>query len=321
MLAAVAGSLAMLLTLSGARAAAPPPISASDALQLTAAAGMSVRNGRVLNPCGHPTSPQIRFGDLNGDGAQEAITLDRDPSCYGPNPGYQTKVLARDRNGQWRVVGTAAGMFLPLPTRSHGWQDFSLMAPGCQPVWRFDGKSYQPSGPCSVNGVPPAAAAPPPPRVTANHDAAPAPAPPAGSAHVSAADQDAIFRAANVEQKNGKWTGCAEAPDDGSDNSVVIDSIRDVNGDGRPDAVVVLHGIYCYARAEQAFALVSQRPDGRWVRMASETGMLTLLPTKGKDGWPDIEVGGPGFCFPVLRWNGSAYVETRWENDGKPCRP
>jgi hypothetical protein len=37
-------------------------------------------------------------------------------------------------------------------------------------------------------------------------------------------------------------------------------------------------------------------------------------------GWPDISVGGPGFCFPVMRWNGRAYVRRRMEYDGKPCK-
>ena len=37
------------------------------------------------------------------------------------------------------------------------------------------------------------------------------------------------------------------------------------------------------------------------------------------DGWPDIQVGGPGFCFPVLRWNGKEYILNRHEYEGKPC--
>jgi hypothetical protein len=45
-----------------------------------------------------------------------------------------------------------------------------------------------------------------------------------------------------------------------------------------------------------------------------------FLATRGKDGWPDLEVGGPGFCFPVQRWNGRAYAQHRMEYEGKPCR-
>jgi hypothetical protein len=37
-------------------------------------------------------------------------------------------------------------------------------------------------------------------------------------------------------------------------------------------------------------------------------GVATALATKHQ-GWPDIEVGGPGFGkFPVRQWNGRAYV-------------
>ena len=32
-------------------------------------------------------------------------------------------------------------------------------------------------------------------------------------------------------------------------------------------------------------------------------------------------VGGPGFCFPVQRWNGREYKLQRWEYDGKACKP
>jgi hypothetical protein len=48
--------------------------------------------------------------------------------------------------------------------------------------------------------------------------------------------------------------------------------------------------------------------------------MLSFLTTKGVGGWPDIEIGGPGFCFPVERWNGKQYVLHRYEYEGKRCR-
>jgi len=45
------------------------------------------------------------------------------------------------------------------------------------------------------------------------------------------------------------------------------------------------------------------------------------LKTRGAGGWPDILVGGPGFCFPVERWNGKAYELHRFEYEGKRCKP
>jgi len=34
---------------------------------------------------------------------------------------------------------------------------------------------------------------------------------------------------------------------------------------------------------------------------------------------PDMSIGGPGFCFLVVRWNGKAYVKNRFEYEGKRC--
>ena len=32
------------------------------------------------------------------------------------------------------------------------------------------------------------------------------------------------------------------------------------------------------------------------------------------------QMGGPGFCFPVWRWNGKAYALNRFEYEGKRCK-
>jgi hypothetical protein len=67
--------------------------------------------------------------------------------------------------------------------------------------------------------------------------------------------------------------------------------------------------------------LVSKQADGSWKRIAAAQGIPTFLGTKGAGDWPDIEVGGPGFCFPVQRWNGREYVLHHHSYEGKPCRP
>jgi hypothetical protein len=71
----------------------------------------------------------------------------------------------------------------------------------------------------------------------------------------------------------------------------------------------------------QGYSLLTQQADGRWKLMDSGTGMIEMLATKGSNGYPDISIGGPGFCFPVLRWNGREYAQQRWEYDGKACSP
>ncbi|MCB4770999.1 inhibitor of vertebrate lysozyme family protein [Ancylobacter sp. Lp-2] len=148
----------------------------ADALQLMTAAGMSLKGGKVVNPCGRPTDPKVKFIDLDGDGRQEAVSQDRDPACYGVKPGIQSKVLARDRAGRWVAIGTAPGVVKPLGTRAHGWADFTLEGKGCQPVWRFDGQHYL------ATNCPPAA---PPVATVPSKPAAPVAASPVAEPNVA----------------------------------------------------------------------------------------------------------------------------------------
>ena len=78
-------------------------------------------------------------------------------------------------------------------------------------------------------------------------------------------------------------------------------------------------GTFCFGNTGYGYTLVSQQADGSWAILSENIGLPHLLDTKGAGGWPDIEVGGPGFCFPVLRWNGSEYALQRRQYEGKPC--
>jgi len=69
------------------------------------------------------------------------------------------------------------------------------------------------------------------------------------------------------------------------------------------------------------FWLLSKQASGAWKLVFSETAMPDFLASKGAGGWPDIQLGGPGFCFPVWRWNGRDYALNRFEYEGKSCKP
>lgn len=142
-------------------------------------------------------------------------------------------------------------------------------------------------------------------------------------ASLSAADQAAVFKAAGAVQRKGAWVICEPPADSGAPASpgATIDAVRDLNGDGRPEAVVSDSGSFCYGHAGMGFQLLSKQANGSWKVMAGNNGMPEFLKTKGKDGWPDISVGGPGFCFPVERWNGKEYALNRFEYQGKRCKP
>ena len=138
----------------------------------------------------------------------------------------------------------------------------------------------------------------------------------AASATPNASPNVAIFKAAGATKRGARWKICVED----LDASARIDRIADLNGDGRPEAIVSEDGSYCHGAAGTGFTLLSQQVDGKWKAILAIDGIPEFLKTKGVGGWPDISVGGPGFCFPVLRWNGRAYANHRRQYEGKPCR-
>ena len=142
------------------------------------------------------------------------------------------------------------------------------------------------------------------------------------AASVPAADHAAIFKAAGLAKRGGAWkSGNCYGAESESYSPGSIDTYRDLNGDGRPEALVTEGGAICYGMTGTHFWLLSKQANGSWKLMTEETAMPDFLATKGAGGWPDIQLGGPGFCFPVVRWNGKAYVNHRAEYEGKPCRP
>lgn len=132
------------------------------------------------------------------------------------------------------------------------------------------------------------------------------------------ADEAAAFKAAGFKQHGKSWKSCA----DSSANYVpgAIEQVQDLNGDGQPEAIITESGSSCYGDTGVGYALVSKQANGSWKLITRGIGILTVLPTKGKDGWPDLEIGGPSFCFPIERWNGSTYKQYRLQYAGKPCK-
>lgn len=137
---------------------------------------------------------------------------------------------------------------------------------------------------------------------------------------LSAVDRAAAFKAAGFRLVRGKWRQC----DDPGTASYAPGSIApagDLNGDGQPEAMITESSVFCFGNTGSGYSLVSRSAKGGWRLIDQDTGIASFLATRGAGGWPDIEVGGPGFCFPVKRWNGKAYVLNRHQYDGRRCRP
>ena len=138
------------------------------------------------------------------------------------------------------------------------------------------------------------------------------------STPLDATARTAAFRAAGATQVGKRWVICREDP---SNPNATLDEVGDLNGDGRAEVVVNEGGTFCNGADETSYALLSRQADGRWRVMSQGSGMVETLKVHGNDGWPDLSIGGPGFCFPVLRWNGREYAAHRFEYEGKRCKP
>ncbi len=81
--------------------------------------------------------------------------------------------------------------------------------------------------------------------------------------------------------------------------------VIDLNGDGKPEVFTRLLG-GCFGMAGVHLDLLVQDKDSQWKSQFGFPGDYTILETKHL-GYPDIEIGGPGDCSPVWRWDGAAY--------------
>jgi hypothetical protein len=315
-----------------------PKLTPTESRELYVAAGFKpVIGGMLSTICNRPAMPRITFVDLNGDGKAEAVAIDKNAACYG-EPGDWFTVLRRGSNGKWQVILRNVGVLVWEPTHTNGWMDARLTGGGqCDRLAHFDGSVYRQTSDCvAPAGSQPASVAPPtghgvmPPAAPAGggvrppsaaHATAPVPAaatppapPPAPAAPASApgangitvGERAAIFKAAGFTQRGADWVGCEGQ----STASIEQNAVRDLNGDGKLEAIVTEGGTACYGNTGQGFYLLTQTAPGAWKQLYSSPGIPEFLATK-VNGWPELEVGGPGFCFPIERWDGNTYVFNR----------
>lgn len=79
----------------------------------------------------------------------------------------------------------------------------------------------------------------------------------------------------------------------------------DLNGDGRLEVLTQEFGS-CFGRAGVQMNLYIESAKGRWKSQFGFPGTPRVLKTRNR-GFPDIEVQGPGTCFPVWRYDGQQY--------------
>lgn len=114
-------------------------------------------------------------------------------------------------------------------------------------------------------------------------------------------DEDAAFQTAGYKIINEQWISDCSSPG-------TIEVVRDLNGDGNLEAVITDSGTSCHGNIGVGFSIVSKQTNGVWKLIISKSGIPKFLETKGVHGWPDIEIGGPGFCHGVWQWERTKYM-------------
>jgi hypothetical protein len=125
------------------------------------------------------------------------------------------------------------------------------------------------------------------------------------------ADKAAAFRALGFKPVGRLWKRCEEETPTTSFRPGAIEEVLDLNGDGRPEAVVTENSMYCHGQEGSWFGIASKEASGSWRQVLETDGVFVALATRA-NGWREVMAGGPGFTHPVLRYNGKQYV---WNRD------
>jgi hypothetical protein len=89
----------------------------------------------------------------------------------------------------------------------------------------------------------------------------------------------------------------------------------DLNKDGREEIFVGLASTSLFGNTGESFLLFIKNKAGIYEQHeALGNGRPVILSTKNL-GYPDLLIGGPGFEFPVLRWNGKKYIYSKMMKD------
>lgn len=123
---------------------------------------------------------------------------------------------------------------------------------------------------------------------------------------LSLQDQQTIYSALELQQTpDGKLVlseTCEVSPED------FAVELKDINDDGVKE-VFIIGGNTCTSghAGSSIWLFVKQKQHAAYKKnLDFPAAAYKLLPIKTK-GFPDIQVGGPGFCEGVWRWNGQSY--------------
>ena len=266
-------------------------------------------------PGGNRTFMYTNF-DFTGDGRKDFLLDEAAFDCAGkPNlfktpAGAAVEIFVSQMKGPatsgYRGYALKYRVANLYPNRLYVTQSGAACGPGvranvtCERPIRYSSATKRlAAGPPVMSG---GAQGAPAPTMTAASSAPP----PMKASQLSAAERAAIFKAAGFKLARGKYTRCPDDPSMSHTDAAI--EMEDLNKDGRAEAWVTEGSVYCWGNTGESFVLVQKTASGAWSPLLDEVGVPLTKPSK-HNGWPDIEVGGPGMGpFPVFRFNGVRYV-------------
>ncbi len=88
---------------------------------------------------------------------------------------------------------------------------------------------------------------------------------------------------------------------------------RDMNADGKQEILVTFGNSCTSGHAGSTVVLFVRNREGNLqANLGFPAASADPLPDRN-EGYPDLLIGGPGFCFGVWRWNGTTYDYLRNE--------
>lgn len=148
----------------------------------------------------------------------------------------------------------------------------------------------------------------------------------ASTSALSAQERAAVMHAAGFvsPQPDSHWTW--RDPEDAENICegvwAEIEEVRDLNGDGRPEAVVKADGDQCWGM-NQHFVSVLHRTNEGWRSLIGFQARFANYGFHSRRGvaWPDIEIanGDETGCVGFQRWNGQTYIDGGTSDEGGIC--
>jgi hypothetical protein len=82
----------------------------------------------------------------------------------------------------------------------------------------------------------------------------------------------------------------------------------DMNKDNKEEVFISFGNTYTSGNTGSSIVLFIKDVKGTYITQLGFPGTVPDVLTTTNQGYPDLLIGGPGFEYPVWKWNGKAYV-------------